>query len=203
MLETTDNEIMSLDVMKKAMAAGGLLDIGKYGEASVKVTGAAPKKGLQRIDMWGASAAAGVFNVWQEFLGREENLKIPYSMLFKKGLFKLNLPDTDPETDAGSGTDDAQVGFLSPETNPIVRAFESTRGRGLAGVITQLDYSWLENTWTTGKEGSRAPKACTITISFSPMHDIAPGMDAYGMNRAPVYNVGNAVNNIGHDPYDD
>ena len=111
MLETTDNEIMSLDVMKKAMAAGGLLDIGKYGEASVKVTGAAPKKGLQRIDMWGASAAAGVFNVWQEFLGREENLKIPYSMLFKKGLFKLNLPDTDPETDAGSGTDDAQVGF--------------------------------------------------------------------------------------------
>ena len=35
------------------------------------------------------------------------------------------------------------------------------------------------------------------------MHDIAPGMDAYGMNRAPVYNVGNAVNNIGHDPYDD
>jgi len=36
--------------------------------------------------------------------------------------------------------------FMSPANNAIVRSFESTRGKGLAGVITSLDFQW--NIWS-------------------------------------------------------
>ena len=36
-----------------------------------------------------------------------------------------------------------------------------------------------------------------MSINFSPIHDIAPGLDSNGFNRAPVYNVGQIM----HDTF--
>lgn len=44
---------------------------------------------------------------------------------------------------------------------------------------------------------------CEIKISFAPVHDIAPGIDANGFNRAPLYNVGDAMNGVAGDADDE
>jgi len=84
--------------------------------------------------------------------------------------------------------------------NPIVRAFESTMGKGLAGVITSMNFNWLDHTWDLNY-GSIAPKGCQITLNFQPIHDITPGLDAHGIDRAPVYNVGEHMNKFGGEPH--
>ena len=64
-----------------------------------------------------------------------------------------------------------------------------------------MDFQWLDQiTWETAP-GSKAPKACQITISFSPVHDIGPGLAADGMNRAPIYSTGQAVGMLSRGPY--
>lgn len=96
--------------------------------------------------------------------------------------------------------------FFSNNNNPIMRAFESSSGRGLAGVIRTMSFNWFEPTWET-EQGKRAPKWCEINISFDPMHDIAPGIDENGFNRAPVYAVGDIAGRVAGDvhggKYDD
>jgi len=93
--------------------------------------------------------------------------------------------------------------FTAPSANPITYAFESSMGRGLAGVITSMQFNWLDAStlWET-KWGSRAPIACKVTMAFDPIHDISPGLDYYGANRAPNYNVG-AMQTIAGDPHPD
>ena len=95
--------------------------------------------------------------------------------------------------------------ILSPAVNPIVKSFEESGGKGLAGFITSINFDWLGdgNPWETERYGSRAPKMCEITISFAPVHDIAPGIDANGFNRAPLYNVGDAMNGVAGDSDDE
>jgi hypothetical protein len=95
--------------------------------------------------------------------------------------------------------------ILSPAVNPIVKSFEESGGKGLAGFITSVNFDWLGdgNPWETERYGSRAPKMCEISISFSPVHDIAPGIDANGFNRAPLYNVGDAMNGVAGDSDDE
>ena len=93
-------------------------------------------------------------------------------------------------------------GFMAPSNNGIVRAFENNRGRGLAGVITNLQFNWLEFPWETDW-GARAPMGAKVTISFECMHDLPPGLDASGYMRAPTHNVGAVMNTISGDPYDD
>jgi hypothetical protein len=94
--------------------------------------------------------------------------------------------------------DKSPATILSPSVNPIVKSFEESGGKGLAGFITSLGFEWLGdgNPWETERYGSRAPKMCEITITFAPVHDIAPGIDANGFNRAPLYNVGSAMNGV-------
>ena len=92
--------------------------------------------------------------------------------------------------------------FMSPEINPVVKSFNSTRGRGLAGVIKSMRFDWMEHPWEIDW-GSRAPKACKVSIQFDPIHDISPGLDYSGYNRAPIYNVGQIMENVAGDPYDD
>lgn len=83
--------------------------------------------------------------------------------------------------------------FLTSDKNAIVRSFESVRGKGLAGVIESANFDWYDKvTWET-LPGSTAPKMCKITISFSPIHDISPGIDHLGYNRSPIYPVGAAM----------
>lgn len=80
--------------------------------------------------------------------------------------------------------------------NVVAKSFRTTGGRGLAGFIESLSFNWLDNkgTWAgLGSQdaiGNRAPKYCEINVSFAPIHDITPGLDAQGYNRAPLYSVG-------------
>ena len=94
--------------------------------------------------------------------------------------------------------------FMDSGNNPFVKAYESTRGRGLAGVIEGFSFNWYdENTpWETDFN-SRAPKACKISIKLSVIHDIPPGLDHSGFNRAPLYNVGDIMKEFSGDVYDD
>ncbi len=87
---------------------------------------------------------------------------------------------------------DAMRERLFGDKNPIMRSFETTAGRGLAGVITSLNFDWGINdtiNWDTRNFGYKAPKGCKISIAFTPIHDVAPGLDSDGMIRAPVFNV--------------
>jgi hypothetical protein len=86
--------------------------------------------------------------------------------------------------------------FFKPENNAVVKYFENNMGKGLAGVIESMDFDWFDKaTWETEKVGSKAPMRCKVTISFSPIHDITPGIDYMGYNRAPVYSVGKYMSN--------
>ena len=102
-------------------------------------------------------------------------------------------------------------GFMKPDNgeandlkifNPIVKAFESSRGRGLAGVITQLDYNYNDSTWETSRIGSKAPQFMRVQLTFSPIHDIPLGLDHKGFMRAPAYPVGKVNRVFFGDPYD-
>ena len=43
----------------------------------------------------------------------------------------------------------------------------------------------------------------TVDVGFQPIHDLPPGLDAEGFNRAPLYNVGAIMNGLsGPDMHD-
>ena len=83
--------------------------------------------------------------------------------------------------------------FFNSTNNSIMAAWESTRGRGLAGFISSLDFDYNESTYETTSLTRRAPKMVKISIQFEPIHDIAPGMDHRGGFRAPIYPVGDVM----------
>lgn len=76
--------------------------------------------------------------------------------------------------------------------NVVVKSFRSVGGKGLAGFIESMSFDWMDKvTWETkSAAGYRAPKLCKVSVSFSPIHDITPGLDWQGANRAPIYPVG-------------
>lgn len=74
--------------------------------------------------------------------------------------------------------------------NPIFKSFESTRGKGLAGFIKSLNFNWEGALWETKAANSKAPQWCTIEMEFAPVHDLNPGIDVNGNMIAPIYNVG-------------
>ena len=94
--------------------------------------------------------------------------------------------------------------FMRPELNPFARAIESTKGRGLAGVMGGINFDWLDNSfgWETDFN-ARAPMGCKISFSFNVIHDIPPGLDHSGYNKAPLYNVGEIMRNVSGDVYSD
>tara|TARA_A100001011_G_scaffold262256_1_gene270760 strand:+ start:1546 stop:5109 length:3564 start_codon:yes stop_codon:yes gene_type:complete len=91
--------------------------------------------------------------------------------------------------------------FISSKNNPITRAFESTMGRGLAGTIGNITFDWLDSDigWETDFN-SRAPMGCKIGFQLTVIHDIPPGLDHGGYNRAPIYNVGEIMKHVSGDP---
>jgi hypothetical protein len=89
--------------------------------------------------------------------------------------------------------------FTSPYNNPLTKAFEDRMGEGLAGVAKSMSFNWMEAPWETDWN-SRAPMACKVTLSFAPIHDISPGLDSNGFNRAPIYNVGQIMNDTFGQP---
>ena len=115
--------------------------------------------------------------------------------LFAEGLNKslfpvlaASLPGLSaPSLPIGGTIDNSLFG----DENPILKSFNSTKGKGLAGVITSLSFDWGLNgdfLWETETPGKKAPLGCKVSISFSPIHDITPGLDSDGMLRS-VYNI--------------
>jgi len=94
--------------------------------------------------------------------------------------------------------------FMDSAVNPFVKAMESTRGRGLAGTMGAINFNWLDDNfgWETDFN-ARAPMGCKITFSFDVIHDIPPGLDHSGYNKAPLYNVGEVMRNVSGDVYGD
>jgi len=86
--------------------------------------------------------------------------------------------------------------------NPITASYESGMSRGIAGFITQLDMNYGDSNWETSRIGSKAPMLVKVTLNFSPIHDIVPGIDHNGMMRAPMYNVGRVNNQFFGDSHD-
>lgn len=78
---------------------------------------------------------------------------------------------------------------ISDKGNAIVKSFRSSGGKGLAGFIESMSFDWYDKVTWEIDPGRKAPKMCKVTISFSPIHDIAPGLDYTGLNRAPIYSV--------------
>jgi hypothetical protein len=94
--------------------------------------------------------------------------------------------------------------FMLAENNPVVRAFDTNKGRGLAGVIDGFNFNWLEKDvpWEIDWN-ARAPIGVEIDFTLSVIHDLPPGLDHSGYNRAPLYNVGNIMKHVAGDPHDD
>jgi len=75
--------------------------------------------------------------------------------------------------------------------NPIMKSFNSTMGRGIAVAITSIGLDWKLNSVPWNLEpGHKAPRMCEVSLSLVPIHDITPGLDSQGINRAPIYKVG-------------
>ena len=86
----------------------------------------------------------------------------------------------------------ALTSFMSAENNAIVGAFYQTSGKGLPGVIESLSFDWgdQKNLWRLEEPGKKAPLYCKVSIDYIVIHDIAPGIDHMGSNRAPIYPLG-------------
>lgn len=112
---------------------------------------------------------------------------------------RFYLHDYKPRTlhDVIAANQNAEL-FYKVDDNSVIKSFESASGMGLAAVVTQLSFTWMDAQWGAGEDGpgNRAPRSCKVQMSFSPIHDIAPGLDHEGFNRAPIYPVGDLVNSI-------
>lgn len=199
----------TVESIKKFLNSGNLSALTTYGVAAVKIS-PPPEPEIDK-DAPIASRAARAqhklkYNTFMKMIKKRKldgDVLIPYDYLVNPLIF---APDPDSLDEAladkkGQDIKETVNTFLSADTNPVARAFESSMGRGLAGFITQMDFQWLDQiTWEV-EEGSKAPKACQVTISFSPVHDIGPGLAHDGMNRAPIYGVGNAAGKFAGGPY--
>ena len=91
-----------------------------------------------------------------------------------------------------------EAAFFAPNNNAIVRSFNSTRGKGMAGVITSLALGYGDYPYETDY-GSRAPKMINVSLGFAPIHDLPLGLDYNGEMRAPSHPVGDRMRGFG-DP---
>ena len=88
-------------------------------------------------------------------------------------------------------TTDEKVDFFASGKNAIVRSFGVAMGRGLAGVITQMSFDYEGANWgVEATKRNRAPMKTTVTLSFSPIHDLPLGLSAQGKMIAPSHPVG-------------
>jgi hypothetical protein len=93
--------------------------------------------------------------------------------------------------------------FMNPVVNPYTKALESTMGRGIAGVLQNITFNWIQDFPWEVEHNSRAPIGVKISFGFDVIHDLPPGIDHTGFNRAPLYNVGGIMKNLSGDPYED
>ena len=175
-----------------------------------------PETGVA-VETGDADSSAGVMAIYYVQYEDRDDPADPYGPVSKKGhfhtyaVFAEDLEPISPPVAKKSATDpaiteDTQIAdvnsFFDPKNNAIVRSFEAAGGRGLAGVITSLDFDWGEAQWDMSGLGRRAPTLLNISIAFSPIHDIVPGLDNNGMMRAMNYPVGEIAGPLGTDFHD-
>ena len=114
----------------------------------------------------------------------------------------LSIDQANFEATAESTAPEEGKSFFDPSTNAVVRAFETTRGKGLAGMISNMKFTWMDsnNTWEVTR-GSRAPTWCKVAISMDIIHDLPLGMSHDGFMIAPAYPVGNVNRRFFGTPY--
>lgn len=94
----------------------------------------------------------------------------------------------DQETDSAS----AEINnFFSEDNNAVIKSFKEVGGQGLAGKIDSLSINMLDRHMWEIDKGRRAPMGVSIDMSYTVIHDIAPGLDRFGSSRAPIYQIGN------------
>jgi hypothetical protein len=142
-------------------------------------------------------------NILQKVIDQQYNCtyKVPLSMLrLSAESYDKIVKDKSSKLATPVNSIENLSKFLDVENNAIVKSFRSVQGKGLAGVIESMSFDWYDKiTWETSKSGFKAPKMCKVTLTFSPIHDISPGIDHLGYNRAPIYPVGSAMGQ-GFDP---
>lgn len=85
--------------------------------------------------------------------------------------------------------------FYDQTKNPLMRAYQSTYGKGLAGVIKSFSTKYEPGIWSTeGSDNIRAPKVITVTIGMDVIHDSPVGLDANGTMMAPIWPIGHYSN---------
>jgi hypothetical protein len=111
-----------------------------------------------------------------------------YKMKKMDDILKANL---EIKEDGRKKRDALIFDFMNPNTNSIIKTFKDAgAGGGLAGFIESLNLEWVntQTTWDVDP-GRKAPKMCKVQVEFAPIHDISPGINAQGNNRAPIYRV--------------
>ena len=109
---------------------------------------------------------------------------------------------TQPADSASTPAMPVAPNFFDPASNAVVRAFETTKGKGLAGMLTSLKFTWLDqnNTWEV-TQGSRAPIFCRVSISMNVIHDLPLGLGHDGFMMSPAYPVGSVNRKFFGTPY--
>jgi len=75
--------------------------------------------------------------------------------------------------------------------NVVFKTFyDNTASEGLACTIDSMTFDWLgESPWELDEQVGKMPKMCTVNMSLTVIHDIAPGLTSDGTNRAPIYRL--------------
>ena len=135
----------------------------------------------------------------------EETLTISRAPGINQSYFETSDNPRIAQQSSKTNEDADLFSVLLDSKNPLYRSFETTMGRGLAGVITSLSFDWGLNSeimWDLKRFNHKAPMGCKVSIAFTPIHDITPGLDHNGMMRAPVFNVANISPHVHDDPHD-
>jgi len=176
-------------------------------DALVKITKAEDRPGAPKVD----DSLGEEFVIKKPYQYRVEfqNPKDPanphneagFEMIVLASDLKVITTEAEPiENTLNDLTKAAESGeFFDPKKNAIMQAYDSTRGRGLAGFISSLDFDYNDSTYEVGSITRRAPKVVKVSLSFVPIHDIAPGMDSQGGIRAPLYPVGDISAHLAGD----
>ena len=70
--------------------------------------------------------------------------------------------------------------------------------------VTGITFDWKLGSAPWNLEpGARAPRMCQVDLSVIPIHDITPGLDHQGINRAPIYKVGSMSESLTGDAWYD
>ena len=105
-----------------------------------------------------------------------------------------------PDDDAAEGAHpyvgvDGGLNFKDmSKASSIIKSFTDSGGRGLPGVITSIDLgNFTDESITWGiDQGYRGPRLLDVTISFSVVHEIVPGLDSNGQMNSAVYGIGSS-----------